>query len=257
MKIDFRYDCNLREEFKRLKQNRNYTEAKKLLLARIDGNFLEESGAYYNYGAQTFTTYFIEELIKLLIKLGEKEEALNIFKRGLGLPHLKRENEIAFSLAIKRIYPQIANQYIPDCKIKTIERKVISKKGKQKFQGTSGNELFVEEIAMEYYRHNGNWNGIWMNVTTQSSYFDRVRETIGSNKYEILRENVKKSMGHKCNLYYGAPDLFLYKGTSKKMGKAVEVKGPKDKLSAAQLVWIEQFYLLGLDAEVLQVKEKK
>jgi len=65
------------------------------------------------------------------------------------------------------------------------------------------------------------------------------------------------NMGHLCNLCYGAPDLILSKGLIKKVGKFVEVKGLKDSLSAAQLVWIEQFNKLHLDFEVLQVKAKK
>lgn len=65
------------------------------------------------------------------------------------------------------------------------------------------------------------------------------------------------NMRHLCNLCYGAPDLILYKGFIKKGGMSVEVKGLNDRLSAAQLVWIEQFNKLHLDFEVLQVKAKE
>ena len=116
-------DFELRTEIKKLKKEKKYTKAKKLLLSRIDENFLEKSGAYKDYCSQTFTTYFIEELIRLLIQLREEEKVLHVFKKGLKLPHLKRENEIAFSLSIQNIYPQIAKQYIPRYKIKTIEMK--------------------------------------------------------------------------------------------------------------------------------------
>lgn len=254
-KIDFRFDCALREEIKTLIKTKNYTKARELMLARIDEDFLEKSGAYYIYGPQTFTTYFIRELLKLLIKLGEKEEALEVYKKGLGLPHLKRENEIAFSLAMQSIYPQITEQHIPKYKEKIIERKVVSKKGKQKFLGKNGEELFVEEIGLEYYRDNGKWHGVWMSPSVEQSYFDRICATIGEARYKRLMDSVMKSMGHKCNPYYGALDLFLHKETPEKIGKPVEVKGPKDKLSAAQLVWIEQFSNLDLDCEVLCVKD--
>ncbi|XOB41728.1 MAG: VRR-NUC domain-containing protein [Candidatus Nealsonbacteria bacterium] len=250
-------DFELRTEIKKLKKEKKYTEAKKLLLSRIDEKFFKKSGAYKDYCSQTFTTYFIEELIKLLIQLGEKEKALHVFKKGLKLPHLKRENEIAFSLSIQSIYPQIAKQYIPRYKIKTIERRVVFKKGKQKFLEKNRKELFVEEIALEYYRYNGNWRGVWLTPTTEVLYFKRLRQTIGLSNYKKLTSNAMDSMGHICNLCYGAPDLILYKGFIKKIGKSVEVKGLKDKLSTAQLVWIEQFNKLHLDFEVLQVKEKK
>lgn len=116
--------------------------------------------------------------------------------------------------------------------------------------------MFVEEIALEYYRHSGNWYGIWLTPTTESLYFKCLKQMIGLNNYKKLTSNAMNNMGHICNLCYGAPDLILYKGFIKKVGRFVEVKGLKDKLSAAQLVWIEQFNKLHLDFEVLQVKEK-
>lgn len=250
-------DFELRTEIKKLKKEKKHTEAKKLLLSRIDENFFKKSSVHEDYCSQTFTAYFTKELIKLFIQLGEKEKALHVFKQGLKLPYLKREDEIAFSLSIQSIYPQIAKQYIPGYKIKTIERKVVSKKGKQKFLGKNGKELFVEEIALEYYRYNGNWHGIWLIPTTESLYFKRLRQTIGLGNYKKLTSNAMNNMGHICNLCYGAPDLILYKGFIRKIGKSVEVKGLKDKLFAAQLVWIEQFNKLHLGFEVLQVKEKK
>jgi len=279
-------DFELRDKIKKLKKEKKYAEIKELLLSRIDENFLKnpdayedycsqtftadsakqyiprynflkKSGAYEDYCAQTFTAYFIEELIKLLIQLGEKENALHVFKQGLKLPHLKRENEIAFSLSIQSIYPQIAKQYIPRYKIKTIKREVASKKGKQKFLGISGKELFVEEIALEYYFHSAGWRGIWLTPTTENLYFERLRQIIGLNNYKKLTSNAMNNMGHLCNLCYGAPDLILYKGFIKKVGMSVEVKGLNDSLSAAQLVWIEQFNRLHLDFEVLQVKAEK
>jgi len=247
-------DFELRAKIKKLKKEKKYTEIKKLLLSRIDENFLKKSGAYENYCSQTFTAYFIETLIKLLIQLGEKENALRVFEQGLKLPHLKRENEIAFSLPIQSIYPRIAKQYIPRYKIKTIKRKVASNKGKQKFLGMDGKELFVEEIALEYYCHSAGWRGIWLTPKTESLYFERLRRIIGLNNYTKLTSSAMNNMGHICNLCYGAPDLILYKGLGKKVGKFVEVKGLKDSLSAAQLVWIEQFNEMHLDFEVLQVK---
>lgn len=249
-------DFELRTEIKKLKKEKKYTEAKKLLLSRIGEKFLEKSSTYKDYCSQTFTTYFIEELIRLLIQLGEKEKALQVFEEGLKLPHLKRENEIAFSLSIQNIYPQIAKQYIPRYKIKIIEREVVSKKGKQKFLGKNGKELFVEEIALEHYHYNDNWHGVWLTPATEVLYFKRLRQVIGLSNYKKLINNTMNSMGHICNLCYGAPDLILYKGFIKKVGKSVEVKGLKDKLSAAQLVWIEQFNKLDLAFEILQVREK-
>ena len=279
-------DFQLRDKIKKLKKEKKYAEIKKLLLSRIDENFLKNPGAYADYcsqtfivdstkpyiqrsnflrksgalgdyGSQTFTAYFIETLIKLLIQLGEKENALHVFEQGLKLPYLKRENEIAFSLSIQNIYPQIAKQYIPSYKIKTIKREVASKKGKQKFLGISGKELFVEEIALEYYFHSADWQGIWLTPTTENLYFERLRKTIGLNNYKKLTSDAMNNMGHLCNLCYGAPDLILYKGLIKKVGMSVEVKGLNDSLSAAQLVWIEQFNKLHLDFEVLQVKAEK
>ena len=279
-------DFELRDKIKKLKKEKKYAEIKELLFSRIDENFLKNPGAYedycsqtftadsakpyiprYNflkksealedYDSQTFTAYFVETLIKLLIQLGEKENALRVFEQGLKLPHLKRENEIAFSLSIQSIYPQIAKQHIPRYKIKTIKREVASKKGKQKFLGMSGKELFVEEIALEHYLHSAGWRGIWLTPITESLYFERLRQIIGLNDYKKLTSNAMNNMRNLCNLCYGAPDLILHKGLVKKVGKFVEVKGLKDSLSAAQLVWIEQFNKLHLDFEVLQVKANK
>lgn len=51
----------------------------------------------------------------------------------------------------------------------------------------------------------------------------------------------------------GIPDLCLWKSESHEI-KFVEVKGPGDRLSEKQILWISDFLKLGISAELLSVK---
>ncbi|ELR15418.1 VRRNUC domain containing protein, partial [Acanthamoeba castellanii str. Neff] len=69
-----------------------------------------------------------------------------------------------------------------------------------------------------------------------------------ANIFQLLAEDYK-GWGH------GLPDLLLWNedGTA----KLVEVKGPRDQLSAYQQVWLDQLLAVGVDCEVCFVLEHK
>ena len=77
---------------------------------------------------------------------------------------------------------------------------------------------------------------------------------LGSEKlagiFEILARDYRYSRS-------GLPDLILWKFNEENgefNAKFVEVKGPSDKLSAKQRVWIDQLIKVGVDVEVCHVE---
>ncbi len=54
-----------------------------------------------------------------------------------------------------------------------------------------------------------------------------------------------------------AYSCFAYSWNSAGTAKLVEVKGPRDKLSAYQQVWLDQLLAVGIDCEVCLVLEHK
>lgn len=53
----------------------------------------------------------------------------------------------------------------------------------------------------------------------------------------------------------GLPDLVMWNSNTYKL-KIVEVKGPSDKLSFVQTIWLNNLASMGLDVEVCNVKPK-
>ncbi|XP_043072858.1 fanconi-associated nuclease 1 isoform X2 [Puntigrus tetrazona] len=131
----------------------------------------------------------------------------------------------------------------------------------------------VEELAMEHYRTLGFDQGIHGEGSTFSTLFgllmwdlvfiDGVPDVF-RNPYQQAQSLVACLGGHFLSGVVlrmakdyrhcrgGLPDLVVW-STSNKKYKLVEVKGPNDRLSQKQQIWLDELHKLGADVEVCHV----
>jgi len=83
--------------------------------------------------------------------------------------------------------------------------------------------------------------------------FQEIATCFGSGVISGICERLLKDFRHTRS---GFPDLLVW-NNSKKTIKAIEVKGPNDRASTKQKLWLNYLKSLGVDVEICHVKVKK
>lgn len=110
----------------------------------------------------------------------------------------------------------------------------------------------LQDMAQECWeKHNGETCGMinWERFTG----IEQIKGLLSCLGSKFLAGVLKRLCEDVRHCSAGMPDLLVW-NTETKMFKIVEVKGPNDRLSTKQILWLDYFLKLGADAEVCHVE---
>lgn len=117
---------------------------------------------------------------------------------------------------------------------------------------------FTAESVLERWQQK---QGTWTPFTNWSAYVhEALSACLSAVPREVLAEICRSMAANPRMARRGFPDLFVVEDAEESVGtqpvcaRGIEIKGPGDNLSDAQVVWLRQLNALGFHAEVLRVR---